>query len=69
LHSHLVRERPKTIAELYEEFTKLSKSKVLHFLKLEQQICYNDSQRSYPNQVCSTKSVDCKAFGKLRKEF
>jgi hypothetical protein len=37
LHSHLVRERPKTMPELYEEFAKFSKSKVLHFRKLEQQ--------------------------------
>jgi hypothetical protein len=35
LHSHLVRERPKTIMELYEEFAKFSKSEVLHFRKLE----------------------------------
>jgi hypothetical protein len=37
LHSHLVREQPKIVTELYEEFTKLSKSEVLHFCKLEQQ--------------------------------
>jgi hypothetical protein len=34
LHSHLVRERPKTVSELYEQFTKFSKSKVHHFRKL-----------------------------------
>jgi UDP-2,3-diacylglucosamine pyrophosphatase LpxH len=37
LHSRLVRERPKTIPELYEQFAKFSKSKVSHFRKLEQQ--------------------------------
>jgi hypothetical protein len=36
LHSHLVRERPKTLLELYEQFTKFSKSEVQHFRKLEQ---------------------------------
>jgi hypothetical protein len=37
LHNHLVRERPKTVQELYENFEKFSKSEVLHFRKLEQQ--------------------------------
>jgi hypothetical protein len=37
LHSHLVRERPKTVVELYEEFTKFSKLEVLHFHKPKQQ--------------------------------
>jgi hypothetical protein len=37
LHSYLVRERPKTVAEHYKNFAKFSKSKVLHFRKLEQQ--------------------------------
>jgi hypothetical protein len=37
LHSHLVREQPKTVTELYLNFTKFSKSEVLHFRKLEQQ--------------------------------
>jgi hypothetical protein len=35
LHSHLVRERPKTVSELYEQFTKFSKLEVQHFRKLE----------------------------------
>jgi hypothetical protein len=37
LCNHLVREQPKTIVELYEDFTKFNKSEVLHFRKLEQQ--------------------------------
>jgi hypothetical protein len=37
LHNHLVREKPKTVAELYENFAKYCKSEVLHFRKLEQQ--------------------------------
>jgi hypothetical protein len=37
LHSHLVSEWPKIVPELYEQFTKFSKSEVQHFRKLEQQ--------------------------------
>jgi hypothetical protein len=37
LHSHLVRERHKTVPELYDQFAKFSKSEVQHFRKLEQQ--------------------------------
>jgi hypothetical protein len=37
LHSHLVREHPKTLEELCEEFQKFSRSKVSHFRKLDQQ--------------------------------
>jgi hypothetical protein len=37
LHNHLVREQPKIVPELYEQFTKFSKSKTQHFHKLEQQ--------------------------------
>jgi hypothetical protein len=37
LHSHLVREWPKIVPELYEQFTKFWKSKIRHFHKLEQQ--------------------------------
>jgi hypothetical protein len=37
LHNHLVREWPKTVLELYEQFAKLSKNEINHFRKLEQQ--------------------------------
>jgi hypothetical protein len=37
LHNHLVKERPKTVSELYEQFTKFSKLEIQHFRKLEQQ--------------------------------
>jgi hypothetical protein len=37
LHSHLVREQPKIVLELYEQFAKFSKSKIQQFCKLEQQ--------------------------------
>jgi hypothetical protein len=54
LHSHLVREWPKTMLELYEQFIKFSKSQVQHFRTLEQtrnvaksnktpRPCYNDN--------------------------
>jgi hypothetical protein len=35
LHSHLVREQPKTVLELYEQFAKFSKSEIQYFRKLE----------------------------------
>jgi hypothetical protein len=55
LHNHLVKERPKTVPELYEQFVKFSKSEIQHFRKLEQQRkvlkpdekprpCYNENQ-------------------------
>jgi hypothetical protein len=37
LHSYLVRERLKTVIELYENFAKFSKLEFLHFRKLEQE--------------------------------
>jgi hypothetical protein len=37
LHGHLVTERAKTVLELYEQFTQLSKSEIQHFHKIEQQ--------------------------------
>jgi hypothetical protein len=57
LHSHLVKERPKIVLELYEQFAKFS-SEIQHFCKLEQQRkiskpgeaprpCHSESQCSY----------------------
>jgi hypothetical protein len=46
LHSHLVRERPKIVLELYKQFAKFSKSEIQHFRKLEQQ-----RKTSRPNEV------------------
>jgi hypothetical protein len=62
LHSHLVREWPKTMPELYDQFVKFSKSEIQHFCKLEQQQkvgkpdeaprpCYSDSHDNYPKPV------------------
>jgi hypothetical protein len=36
LHSYLVREQPKTVPELYEQFAKFNKSEIQHFCKLDQ---------------------------------
>jgi hypothetical protein len=35
LHSHLVKEWPKIVPELYKQFTKFNKSEMQHFRKLE----------------------------------
>jgi hypothetical protein len=71
LHSHLVREWPKIVMELYEQFAKFSKSDVQHFGKHEQQRKntrtdkatrpprYNDSQRIYPKLVHSIDFDGC----------
>jgi hypothetical protein len=62
LHSHFVRERPKTVSELYDQFVKFSKSEIQHFRKLEQQRKvakpdessrphYGNNHRNYPKLV------------------
>jgi hypothetical protein len=64
LHSHLVRERPKIVPELYNQFAKFSKSVIQHYRKLEQQqkaakpdeaprVRYGDNQSNYPKSVHS----------------
>jgi hypothetical protein len=71
LHSHLVREQPKTVPELYEQFTKFSKLEVQHFRKLEQhrkvakldeapRPCYSDNQCNYPKPV---HNIDSDGYG------
>jgi hypothetical protein len=35
LHNHLVREGPKIVSEVYEQFAKFSKLEIQHFRKLE----------------------------------
>jgi hypothetical protein len=37
LHTYLVRERPRTLEEMYDNFRKFGKSEASHFCKLEQQ--------------------------------
>jgi hypothetical protein len=54
LHSHIVRERPKTVSELYEQFAKFSKSKIQHFSKLEHQRKFlrpDEAPRSHQNEI------------------
>jgi hypothetical protein len=36
LHKYLVRERPKIVSKLYEQFAKFKKSEIQHFCKHEQ---------------------------------
>jgi hypothetical protein len=70
-HSHLVRERFKTVPELYDKFIKFSKSEVRHFCKLEQQSkipkldeaprpCYSDNQCNYPKPL---HNIDSDGYG------
>jgi hypothetical protein len=62
LHNHLVRERPKTVPGLYDQFAKFSKSEIQHFHKLKHQRKvpksdeaprprYNDIHCHYPKPV------------------
>jgi hypothetical protein len=62
LHNHLIREQPKTVPELYDQFAKFSKFKIQHFCKLQQQrkvakpveaprLRYGDNHRNYPKLV------------------
>jgi hypothetical protein len=81
LHSHLLRERPKIVLELDEQFAKFSKSEVQHFCKLEQQRktskphkaprlpCYNNSQCIASTQtVLGHQRIMRRILGHLRKK-
>jgi hypothetical protein len=70
LHSHLVRERPKIVLELYDQFIKFCKSEVQRFRKPEQQrkvtkpdeaprARYGDNQRNYHKPVHNIGSDGC----------
>jgi hypothetical protein len=80
LHSHLIKERPKIVPELYEQFTKFNKSETQHFLKLEQQRKvskpdkapkprYNENQWSYPKPIHNIDSDDCRPSENWKKNF
>jgi hypothetical protein len=80
LHSHLVREHPKTVLKLYEQFTKFSKSEIQHFHKLEQQMKvskpdeaprprHNENQRSYPKPVHNIDNNGCEPPENWEKNF
>jgi hypothetical protein len=67
LHSHLVREGPKIVPKIYEQFAKFNKSKVQYFRKLKQQRKitkpdealrprYNDNQCNYLKPIQSIDS-------------
>jgi hypothetical protein len=54
LYSHLVRERPKIVLELYKQFAKFSKYEIQHFRKIEQQRKTsrpNEVQKSHQNKI------------------
>jgi hypothetical protein len=68
LHSYLVRERPKMLEELYEEFEMFSRAEVLHFRKLGQQrkaAIENESSR--PFKYSKTKEV-ASSFNVMHKQ-
>jgi hypothetical protein len=80
LHSHVVRERLKTVPKLYEQFAKFSKYEIQHFRKLEQQRNitkpdeaprprYNKNQRSYPKPMHSIDSNGCGPSENWEKNF
>jgi hypothetical protein len=80
LHSHLVREWPKIVSKLYEQFTKFSKSEIHHFHKLEQQrkvskpdeaprSCYNENQCNCPKPVHNIDSDGCRSPDNWEKNF
>jgi hypothetical protein len=80
LHRHLVREQPKIVLELYEQFAKFSMSEILYFCKFEQQSkvskldeatrpCDNDNQRSYPRAVHNIDSDCCGPPENWEKNF
>jgi hypothetical protein len=56
--NHLVRERLRTLEELYEEFQKFSRAEVLHFRKLGQQRKFaSDNESSRPFKYSKSKEV------------
>jgi hypothetical protein len=80
LHSHLVREQPKAVPELYEQFAKFSKSEIQHFRKIEQQRKaskpdeasrphHNESQRGYPKPMHSIDSDGCGPLENWEKNY
>jgi hypothetical protein len=80
LHSHLIRERPKTVSKLYDQFAKFSKSEIQHFHKLEQQqkvtkpdeaprVRYGNNHHNYPKPVHNTGSNDDGASENWNKSY
>jgi hypothetical protein len=80
LHSHLVRERPKTVPELSDQFTKFSKLEIQHFYKLEQRwkaikpdeasrARYSDNHRNYTKLVHNISSDSSGALENWNKSY
>jgi hypothetical protein len=68
LRSHLVRERPQTLKELYEEFQKFSRSEVSHFHMLDQQRkTTNENEASRPFKYSKGKE-GATSFDTARKQ-
>jgi hypothetical protein len=56
LHSHLVRERSRTLEELYDNFQKFKRMEVLHFRKLGQQRkTINENEGSSPTKYSKSR--------------
>jgi hypothetical protein len=80
LHSHLVREWPKILPKLYEQFTKFSKLEIQRFCKLERQRKgakldqaprprHSDNQRNYSKPVHNINSDGCGPPENREKSF
>jgi hypothetical protein len=80
LHSHLVKEHPKTVSELYEHFDKFSKFEIQHFHMLEHQRkilkpdeaprpCHNESHHNYPKLVHNIDSKGCGPLENWEKNY
>jgi hypothetical protein len=67
LHSHLVRERPKTLEGLHEEFWKFSISKVSHYRKLDQQRKVTNENKGSKPFKCSKGKEGATSFDAARK--
>jgi hypothetical protein len=68
LHSHLVRERLRTLEELYDNFWKFSRSEVLHFCKLGQQRkTVNENKGSWPTKYSKSRE-NTSNFGTIHKQ-
>jgi hypothetical protein len=59
LHNHLVREHPRTLEELYDNFQKFSRAEELHFCKLcklgQQRKIANENESSRPTKYSKSR--------------
>jgi hypothetical protein len=69
LHSYLVREHPRTLEELYDNFCKFSRSEVLHFCKLDQQKKVpKEKEASRPTKYNKSRE-STKSFNNVHKQI